>query len=92
MKKKKGPAKPKKSNTRTKSIRTTREQDFEEAILQLGKEYPELAGRFVVAKASSVTSPLIQAVSADFSPRAARRCKEWGLDPVTGEMICIQWE
>jgi hypothetical protein len=74
----------KKRPRRQNSIRA-QVKGFESELIRVARKYPELAGRYAITK--------IQTKSAILSVDVQRkRCVAWGVDPVTGERICIRWE
>ena len=81
---KKASAQGKRRKQATKSKRPMKAQSLEKAILKIGKQYPELAGQFVLAKLASRKRAGKPFRDGD------EGCKRWGKDPVTGELVCIE--
>ena len=65
--------------SRKETSRKKAEERFLKAVRSAAEQNPEGASRFALAKIAS-------------KPKAeARRCIRWGIDPVTGKSVCLEY-
>lgn len=55
---------------------------FLKALGKVGKDFPEFAGEFALAKVKKPPAAMSE---------GKKKCIRYGIDPVTGEKICLEW-
>jgi hypothetical protein len=67
-------------------------KEFHEKFLREARKHPQYAGKFVLSEVMPTTEPSEAEVERTSALTAAgRSCKRYGIDPVNGEMICLEW-